>query len=227
MKFNPLQTPAFALGRRQFVQGGLIAAAVVGLGGPAALAQQTVDTEKLLAGHEVPDLVLGNPDAKVTIVEFASLSCPHCAAFHTEALPKLKEKYIDTGKVRLVMRDHPLNDPAFAGSLLARCADDNDKKVRLMMVLYERQRYWLGSPDILGRLFEIAKQAGFNQQKFEACLSDQAKYEKLLKQRNRSADEFNVRGTPSFFINGTRFQGDFTDPEAFAKVIDPLLKEAS
>lgn len=214
------------LDRRHFVQG-LVVAGAVGLGARQARAQSTIEAEKLLAGAKVPDLEMGSKDAKVTIVEFASLSCPACAAFHKEALPSLKEKYIDTGKVRLLMRDHPLNDPAFAASLLSRCSDDNDKAIKLQGVLFATQREWLGGRDILDRLYEIGKQAGFTREKFEACIGDQAKYENLLKQRNHSTDAFAIRGTPSFFINGQRFTGDFTDPEAFAKVIDPLLKEAS
>jgi protein-disulfide isomerase len=214
------------LDRRHFLQGLLLAGAV-GFGASRARAQSTIDSEKLLTGASVPDLELGNKDAKVTIVEFASLSCPACAAFHKSALPTLKEKYIDTGKVRLLMRDHPLNDPAFAASLLSRCSGDNDKSVKLQGVLFSTQRTWLGGADVLDRLYEIGKQAGYNREKFEACISDQEKYEKLLKQRNHSTDAYAIRGTPSFFINGQRFTGDFTDPEAFAKMIDPLLKEAS
>jgi protein-disulfide isomerase len=212
--------------RRHFIQG-LVVAGAVGFGASRARAQSTIDIDKLLAGAKVPDLELGSKDAKVTMIEFASLSCPACAAFHKNALPTLKEKYIDTGKVRLLMRDHPLNDPAFAASLLSRCSGDNDKAVRLQGVLFEKQSEWLGGRDILDRLYDIGKQAGFNREKFEACISDQAKYEKLLEQRNHSSDAYAIRGTPSFFIDGQRFTGDFTDPEAFAKMIDPLLKDAS
>lgn len=226
MKAQPIAIAAPALDRRHFVQG-LALAGALGFSASRARAQSTIDIDKLLAGAQVPDLEMGNKDAKVVMVEFASLSCPACAAFHKEALPTLKEKYIDTGKMRLLMRDHPLNDPAFAASLLSRCADDNDKAVKLQSVLFDKQRYWLGERDILDRLYEIGKQAGFTREKFEACIGDQAKYEKLLKQRNHSADAYGIRGTPSFFINGERFTGDFTDPEAFAKIIDPLLKQAS
>jgi protein-disulfide isomerase len=226
MKTLSIATAAPALDRRQFVQG-LVVVGAVGFGAGDVHAQSAIDVDKLLQGAEVPDLELGSKDAKVTMIEFASLSCPACAAFHNEALPTLKEKYIDTGKMRLLMRDHPLNDPAFAASLLSRCADDNDKAVKLQGVLFAKQNYWLGGRDILDRLYEIGKQAGFTREKFETCISDQPKYEKLVKQRNHSTDEYGIRGTPSFFINGQRFTGDFTDPEAFAKMIDPLLKEAS
>lgn len=226
MKVPTVAKGAMPFDRRQFVRG-LVLASALGATASGVHAQSTIDADKLLGGAEVPDLEMGSKDAKVVMIEFASLSCPACAAFHKEALPTLKEKYIDTGKVRLLMRDHPLNDPAFAASLLSRCAGDNDKAVKLQGVLFSKQEYWLRARDIVERLYEIGKQAGFNRENFEACLSDQPKYEKLLKQRNHSTDEYGIRGTPSFFINGQRFTGDFTDPDAFAKMIDPLLKEAS
>jgi len=226
MKIVSIATAATALDRRQFMQG-LMLTGALGFSAGTAQAQSTIDVDRLLQGAEVPDLEMGSKDAKVTMIEFASLSCPACAAFHEEALPTLKEKYIDTGKMRLLMRDHPLNDPAFAASLLSRCAGDNDKAVKLQGVLFSRQNYWLGGRDVLDRLYEIGKQAGFNRERFEQCIGDEPMYAKLVKQRNRSTDEYGIRGTPSFFINGQRFTGDFTDPEAFAKMIDPLLKEAS
>ena len=127
-----------------------------------------------------PDIVLGKEDAPVTIVEFASLSCGHCASFHKNVLPDLKKKYIDTGKVRLIMRDHPGNDRAVAGAMLARCLPA-DKAYPLIDALFKLQDQWAyvkESP--LPKLLEIAKQAGFTEESFNKCLTD----DKLLKTIN-------------------------------------------
>ncbi len=167
---------------------------------------------------DLPEISLGPADAKVTVVEYASLSCGHCAAFHKTVLPELKTKYIDTGKVRLILRDHPGNDRAVAGAMLARCLP-NDKAYPLIDALFKLQDQWAfvkESP--LPKLQEIAKQAGFSEESFKKCLSD----DKLLKTINANFEHalttFVVRSTPTFFINGKRLQGAPTI-EAFDKAI--------
>jgi protein-disulfide isomerase len=156
---------------------------------------------------DLPEIVLGPAEAKVTIVEYASLSCGHCAAFHKNVLPELKTKYIDTGKIRLIMRDHPGNDRAVAGAMLARCLP-NDKAYPLIDALFKLQDQWAfvkESP--LPKLLEIAKQAGFTEESFNKCLTD----DKLLKTINGNFEtaltKFGVRATPTFFVNGKRLQG--------------------
>lgn len=155
----------------------------------------------------LPDIVLGKEDAPVTIVEFASLSCGHCASFHKNVLPDLKKKYIDTGKVRLIMRDHPGNDRAVAGAMLARCLPA-DKAYPLIDALFKLQDQWAyvkESP--LPKLLEIAKQAGFTEESFNKCLTD----DKLLKTINTNFENalqnWGVRATPTFFVNGKRMTG--------------------
>jgi protein-disulfide isomerase len=182
--------------------------------GPAQIPVE--DLMKATGG--LADIVIGNPDAKVTIVEYASLSCGHCRDFHKSVLPELKTKYLDTGKARLIMRDHPGNDRAVAGAMLARCVAP-DKAYPLIDALFKTQEQWAfvrESP--LPKLLEIAKQAGFTEESFNKCLSD----DKLLKTINgnfeNALSKFGVNATPTFFINGTRMKGGPT-MDSFDKAI--------
>ena len=182
-----------------------------------------VAVEALMNQPELPDLVMGNPDAKVTIVEYASMTCGHCKQFHTKVLPELKTKYIDTGKVRLVFREFPLDPRAFAASMLARCAG-GEKTLPMISALFETQADWAYvKENPTPKLFEIAKQAGFTQESFDKCLTDQALLDKLTAIRTRAAETFGVNATPTFYINGKKL----TEPptlEGFDKTLEPLLK---
>lgn len=182
-----------------------------------------VAVEALMNQPELPDLVMGSPDAKVTIVEYASMTCGHCKNFHTKVLPELKTKYVDTGKVRLVFREFPLDPRAFAASMLARCAG-GEKSMPLVSALFETQADWAYvKENPTPKLFEIAKQAGFTQESFDKCLTDQALLDKLTAIRTRGSETFGVSATPTFFINGKKL----TEPptiEGFDKVLEPLLK---
>lgn len=182
-----------------------------------------VAVEALMNQPELPDLVMGNADAKVTIVEYASMTCGHCKQFHTKVLPDLKTKYVDTGKVRIVFREFPLDPRAFAASMLARCAG-GDKTLPMISALFETQADWaFVKENPTPKLFEIAKQAGFTQESFDKCLTDQALLDKLTAIRTRAAETFGVSATPSFFINGKKL----TEPptvEGFDKTLEPLLK---
>ena len=214
--------------RRQFtgglVAGGLIAAGLAGSISPA-WAERDVSVEKLMAPGALPDVTVGNKQAKVTIVEYASMSCPACAAFHKNVMPKLKEKYIDSGKALLVIREFPLNEIAVAVSMLTRCAGDNDKTAALVDVYFDHQDKWLVRGDIVPKLLELAKQAGFTKERFDKCLADEALYKKLVKQRDVASREFGVSRTPSFFINGKAVRGNIMNMATFEQIIDPLLKE--
>ena len=126
---------------------------------------------KLLEPGALPEQSIGKPDAKVTIVEYASMTCPHCAHFHATTLPELKTKYIDTGKVRLILREFPFDPRAEAGFMLARCSGDN--YFPMVDVLFKQQMQWAGVENSKDALLQIAKLAGFTQEKFEACLTDQ------------------------------------------------------
>ncbi|MBL8584543.1 MAG: DsbA family protein [Rhizobiaceae bacterium] len=180
----------------------------------------TVDMAKLLEAGSLPDKVLGSADAPVTIVEYASMTCPHCAHFHETTLPELKTKYIDTGKVRLILREFPFDPRAEAGFMLARCSNDN--YFAMVDVLFKQQKNWVGVDDAKSALLQISKLAGFSQESFEACLTDQKLLDDVRAVRDRGAKDFGVDSTPTFFINGNKYPGAMTIAEMSA-IIDPLL----
>lgn len=181
-----------------------------------------VSVDELMKPSDLADLTLGTADAKVTVVEYASMTCPHCAHFETDVFENFKKKYIDTGKVRFVYREFPLDNLAAAVSMLARCAG-GDKTFPLIQTFYAKQAEWAftqGNP--VPKLFDIAKQAGFTQESFDKCLTDQKLLDQITAQRTRASDTFGVNATPTFFINGKKLPETPT-LEAFDKVIEPLL----
>jgi protein-disulfide isomerase len=215
-----LSSPASRLPRRAF------AAFLVGLGvalaGGAAEAQTTFPVDQLMAPGPLPDVVQGSADAPVTIVEYASMTCSHCAAFQAETLPKLKAKYVDTGKVKLILREFPLDPLATAASMLARCAGP-DKRTAVVDMLYAQQKDWAFVDKPLEALAAAVKQAGVSQSDFEACLKNQDLLTKVNATRQHASDAFKVNSTPTFFVNGHLLSGE-QPIEEFDKAIEPLLK---
>ncbi|RJT40066.1 DsbA family protein [Mesorhizobium waimense] len=191
---------------------------------PAAVkvpeAQGTVDMAELLKPGALPDKQLGKDDAKVTIVEYASMTCPHCAHFNETTFPELKTKYIDTGKARYILREFPFDPSAEAGFMLARCAKDN--YFPMVDVLFKQQANWVGVNNTKDALLQISKLAGFTQESFEACLTDQKLLDDVRAVQKRGADEFKVDSTPTFFINGKTYKGAMSIEEMSA-ILDPLL----
>jgi protein-disulfide isomerase len=181
-----------------------------------------VSVEELMQPGPLPELVLGNVEAPITVVEYASMTCGHCANFHTKIFPALKEKYVDTGKVRFIMREFPLDNLAAAASMLARCAGEG-KTFPLISVLFAKQDDWaFVKGDPRPELLKFAKQAGFTQESFEKCLTDQKLLDDISAVRARAADTFGVNSTPTFFINGKKLNGGSLDD--FEKAFDPILK---
>ncbi len=191
---------------------------------PAAVeapeAQGTVDMAELLKPGALPDKQLGKDDAKVTIVEYASMTCPHCAHFAETTFPALKTKYIDTGKARYILREFPFDPSAEAGFMLARCSKDN--YFPMVDVLFKQQANWVGVSNTKDALLQISKLAGFTQESFEACLTDQKLLDDVRSVQKRGANEFKVDSTPTFFINGKTYKGAMSIEEMSA-IIDPLL----
>jgi protein-disulfide isomerase len=197
--------------------------AALALAAPFALAQEdgatpAVDPAKLNEASPLGEMILGKDDAKVTIIEYASASCPHCAEFANDHLPKLQKDYIDTGKVRLIFREFPHNDAAMGAFMIARCAP-KEKYFPLVEVYFKTQQKWVPNP--LEGLKEIALQAGFTEETFMACLNNKDVAEKIFAVRQK-AETFGVKGIPTFFINGVHYNGEYTF-DAMKVELDKLL----
>jgi protein-disulfide isomerase len=167
------------------------------------------------------EIVIGSKDAKVTLIEYASLTCSHCRAFHMNTYPKLKKKYIDTGKVKMYFREFPLNPPDQVGYMLARCAGDA-KYVALVDLLFKRQPQWARPKVWVDELFNLSKFAGFTKDKFDACVKN-VEIAKGLQAVQAKGQKFRVNSTPTFFLNGELIAGD-PGFDAFDKKISALLK---
>jgi protein-disulfide isomerase len=186
-----------------------------------ASAQSPADVAK---PQSLPDMALGPADAKVTITEYASMTCPHCAAFNDQVFPKLKAEYIDTGKVRYIFREFPLDIKAAAGSMLARCIAKGDpqKYFAVTDLLFKTQNDWV-IKDTTEALNRIGKQAGLSQQQVQDCLKDQSLLDKIAADQKYASEVLKVDSTPTFFVNGEKIKGE-TSLEEFEKKINPLLK---
>lgn len=207
--------------RRELVTSASYIAVAAAIGLPVAARADTVDMTELMKPSTLGDISIGDPKAPVTIVEYASMTCSHCAHFYRDVLPKIKERYVDTGKVRFILREFPL-DPLAAGAfMLARCAG-NDKYYPIVETLFEQFNKWVVQNPI-PPLLAIAKQAGFTQQSFEACLQNQTLLDGIDEVRKRGAQAFKIESTPTFFVNGERVVGALP-LEEFSKVIDKYLK---
>lgn len=181
-----------------------------------------VTQDELLKTGALPDLAMGNADAPVTIVEYASMTCGHCANFHNKILPALKEKYIDTGKVRLVFREFPLDERAALASMMARCAG-GDRSLPLISMLFSKQDDWATAKnDFLPKIFKYGQQVGMTQQTFNECRQNEKLIKDIIAVRDRANTTFGVNSTPTFFINGKKMDGGSV--EDFDKALAPLLK---
>jgi protein-disulfide isomerase len=187
----------------------------------AAAAQGALSMEDLLVQGPLPDQVQGAADAPVTIIEYASMTCGHCAQFHNNTYPELKKRYIDTGKVKFILREFPLDPLAASAFMLARCAGDG-KYYPVVDAFFHQQSQWAVQRP-LEPMLAIARQAGFTKESFEACLTNQKMLDGIEWTRNRATEKFGVNSTPTFFINGKVVRGAMTIDE-LSKQIDALIK---
>ena len=204
-----------------FTQKGMIAvafaaffAAVAGLSPAPALANGPLPADQ--------DMALGDPNAPVTVIEYASMTCPHCAKFHTDYLPEIKKKYIDTGKVRLVFREFPLDRAAIQASILARCSGA-DRFFPYISILFNQQSKWARAKDQTAELAKLGQMGGLSVDDFNACLADKKLGDGILKTRKDGSDEHKINSTPSFIIDGKTLGGALS-LAAFSEAVDPLLK---
>jgi protein-disulfide isomerase len=182
-----------------------LAAPLPALAQPAPPAASAAEQAKVLT-LTPDDRILGKPDAPITIVEYASLTCPHCAHFATEVLPKLKEKWIDSGKAKLVLRDYPLDEPALRAAMIGRCAPA-DHFYPLIDTLFSAQQKWVLASDYKAELARRAQLAGMSKKDFDACLANKKVEDGVLQSRLAATQTLGVNSTPTFFINGSKFNG--------------------
>jgi protein-disulfide isomerase len=217
----------FALGTAALALGGAVAALSrfpqFGLDfvRPAQADDPSVPIDDLMQPNPLGEMALGDEKAPITVIEYASMTCPHCAHFSEATFPELKKRYIDTGKVRFLFREFPLDQLAAAGFILARCAGP-DKYFPLIETLFAQQHDWVVQKP-LQPLMAIAKQAGLSQEAFETCLDNKVMLEGLEKVRNQASEKFGVNSTPTFFVNGKRLAGALSIEE-MEKEFAPYLK---
>jgi protein-disulfide isomerase len=199
------------------------AAPALAPGAPAPAAPLAPDAQQLLE-LKPNDRILGNPDAPITIIEYASLTCPHCAHFADTVLPELKKKWIDTGKAKLVLRDFPLDGEAVHASMIARCAPP-DRFYAFVDTFFADQNNWVAAPDYQAALTRLAELGGMSKAEIDKCLADNKLEDQILNSRLVAANQLNVNATPTFFVNGERYTGEAT-PEAFNTLLSRLAAKS-
>ena len=184
-------------------------------------AEGEVDVAKLMAPGPLPEMALGKPDAKVTIVEYMSMTCPHCARFHNETFEAIKTKYVDGGQVRFIVREFPFDPRAAAAFMLARCAPEG-QYFPMVSMLFKQQEQWAAAQNGRDALLQMSKLAGFTQESFEACLTNQKLLDDVNAVMQKGAKDFGVNATPTFFINGKKYSGEMS-VDTMSGLIDSML----
>jgi len=203
---------------------GILGFISVGAGSATTPSHQLVAEAQPALQISQDDRVLGNPDAPITIVEYASLGCPHCAHFTNDVLPEIKKAWIDTGKAKLVLRDFPLDEPSLRAAMIARCAPP-DRFYAFADTFFASQDKWMGTKDYREALARLAKLGGMGRDEFESCLKNTALENRIVEQRLIAAQQLDVNATPTFFINGSKFSGAPT-AEEFNKVLSNLVAKS-
>jgi protein-disulfide isomerase len=232
---EPMQLSEMQLTKRQLMSGVAAATATLALSTAAHAAVEMpqpegdVDMEAVLKPGELPEMALGPEDAKVKIVEYMSMTCPHCAHFHNTTFDEIKKKYVDTGKVRFIIREFPFDPAAAAAFMLARCNASDPAKLStpeqyfpMVSMLFKQQETWAAADDRRAALLQMSKLAGFSEDSFTKCLTNQKLLDEVNATRERGSKEFGVNATPTFLINGKRYAGDMT-VDSMSALIDSLL----
>lgn len=185
-------------------------------GGPSA---QAADYSDLMEPGPLGEHIKGDPNAPITLIKYASMTCPHCRSWHVNHYPEIKEKYIETGMVKFYMREFPFDPAAVAAFMLAECSGEA-KYFSMIDILYEQQAVWKRG-HVRDELFKIAKFAGFTEESFQSCLKDQKLLDNIVSIQKKAASDYEVNSTPTFFINGTKY-GNMS-AESMGQIIDALV----
>ena len=206
------------LDRRKFVALSSAAAVAPNIG----FAAQAESVSGLFDDIPLEDNVMGDVNAKVTIVEYASMTCPHCKTFHEEVLPGIKKKYVETGKVKFILRPFPFDGDrrGEAAFMLAKCAP-NDNYYAMVDALFNTQHSWASGENPVPELLQLSKLSGMTEATFKACLGNQELLTKIVAGRNKAVKDFGVNSTPTLFINGEKL-GD-SALETVTKAIEAAL----
>ncbi|MEW7008879.1 DsbA family protein [Lentilitoribacter sp. EG35] len=180
-----------------------------------------VDMAEVLKASPLKEMELGDANAPVTIVEYMSMTCPHCANFHARTFKEIEKKYIETGKVRFILREFPFDPRAAAAIMLARCAPE-EQFFPMVDMFFQQQSSWSRAEDARAELLKLTKLAGFTQETFNTCLTNQQLLDDVTEVRNRGANDYGIQSTPSFIVNGKRYSGDMS-VESMSALIDSFL----
>ena len=204
---------------------GILSLLLVSPGSPEAAGpyQMLADAQSVLQITK-DDRILGSLEAPITIVEYASLTCPHCAHFANDVLPEIKKEWIDTGKAKLVLRDFPLDEPALRAAMITHCAPP-DRYYAFADTFFAAQEKWVRSTDYREALARLAKLGGMGKEEFDACLANTALENKIVEGRLKASQELNVDSTPTFFVNGSKLAGAPT-LEEFEKLLSSLAAKS-
>lgn len=167
----------------------------------------------------LPDMILGDPNAPIEIIEYSSMTCPHCAAFHVNTLPELKAQYLDTGRAKLVFREFPLDRVALGVSVIARCMGE-ERFFDFIDVMFRTQEQWSRSDDPIGEIKKIVRMGGQDPDMVDACLEDQALIDGVLAVRLAGDEQYDISSTPTFIVDGENVPGNMS----FEK-FDDLLRD--
>jgi protein-disulfide isomerase len=230
-----MQMSEMQLTKRQLLGGAAAATASLAVFSSANAAVEIpksdgdVDMEAVLKPGALPEMALGKEDAKVTIVEYMSMTCPHCAHFHTTTFDEIKKKYVDTGKARFIIREFPFDPRAAAAFMLARCNPSKPEDLStpeqyfpMVSMLFKQQQTWAAAEDGRAALLQMSKLAGFSEESFTKCLTNQKLLDEVNATRERGSKDFGVNATPTFLINGKRYSGDMS-VDIMSALIDSLL----